>query len=232
MPEGESVQKMFAGIAGKYDRANHVLSGCVDYYWRQVLLNKARVIKPDVVADLATGSGDVAICLKKGLSPQTKVMGFDFCEPMLNEARRKADLERVNIPFSFGDCLSLPLEDESVDLITISFGFRNLEDRETGLKEFKRVLRPGGSLMILEFTQPYFWFAPFYFFYLKNILPTMAKWVTGNSDAYDYLADSIQQFPNRVELADELKQAGFHSVDSQALTMAIVAIHHGIKLRQ
>lgn len=232
MPEGESVQKMFAGIANKYDRANHVLSGCVDYYWRQVLLNKAKIIKPDVVADLATGSGDVAICLKTGLAPDTKVMGFDFCEPMLAEARTKSSRSGLDIPFAFGDCLSLPLEDNSVDLVTISFGFRNLENREKGLEEFLRVLKPGGSLMILEFTQPYSWFAPLYYFYLRNILPRFAKWVTGNSEAYDYLAESIQQFPNRKQLENEINSVGFRNVDSQALTLSIVAIHHGIKLRK
>jgi demethylmenaquinone methyltransferase/2-methoxy-6-polyprenyl-1,4-benzoquinol methylase len=231
MPEAESVQRMFAGIAGKYDTANHVLSGYIDYYWRNKLLEKVKKNNPAVVVDLATGSGDVAICLKKGLNSQTVVKGYDFCEPMLEEARKKAQRlpETSNMEFSFGDCLNLPIEDNSANAVTISFGFRNLEDRKKGLDEFYRILKPGGSLYILEFTQPYPIFSTLYYFYLKFILPKLAKFVTGNSDAYDYLAESIQQFPNRFDLEQELVDSHFTKVQSTPYTLSIVAIHQGTK---
>jgi demethylmenaquinone methyltransferase/2-methoxy-6-polyprenyl-1,4-benzoquinol methylase len=231
MPESNSVKRMFAGIANKYDRANHILSGFVDFYWRKVLLKHAKLLNPKIVADLATGSGDVAICLKKGLHEQTIVNGYDFCEPMLIEARDKAKASSAtaNILFRFGDCLNLPIDDNSVDLITISFGFRNLEDRKLGLQEFKRILKPGGQLMILEFTQPYPWFAPIYYKYLQNVLPKIAKIVTGNSDAYDYLAESIQEFPNKNELKIEIEEQGFLEVDFHPLTLSIVALHKATK---
>ena len=128
-----------------------------------------------------------------------------------------------------GDCLNLPFEDESFDLVTISFGLRNLADREKGLSEIHRVLKPKGRLIVLEFTQPYWWFRPVYYFYLRLILPWLARLVTGDRDAYLYLGTSITNFPNRHELIGEIEEVGFGQVRAQPMTFSIVALHHGIK---
>lgn len=224
---------MFAGIAGRYDVANHLLSGGIDFYWRHVLTRKVRRRGPKEVADLATGSGDVAFKLRDRLGPDVPVTGLDFCEPMLDEARAKrtAKPEYADIEFRFGDCMELPLPDASVDAVTISFGVRNFEDRQRGLKEILRVLRPDGRLFVLEFSQPDRWFRPIYYFYLKYILPRVAALATGDKSAYDYLAGTIENFPTREALAGQLKLAGFESVEATGLTFSIVAIHEARKAK-
>ncbi len=221
---------MFAEIAGRYDRANRVLSGCVDRYWRWRVIRKIAKMHPDTVLDLATGSGDLAIALAKKLSADSEVIGMDFCEPMLEQARMKAKKTHAaaKLSFCWGDGLNLPLDNASMDAVSIAFGFRNFEDRHRGLLEMKRVLRPGGSLFILEFSQPYFWFKPFYYLYLKWMLPRLAGWLTGRSDAYDYLAGSIASFPDVASLSKEIQSAGFSKIQSTRLTFGIVAIHQAV----
>ena len=186
----------------------------------------------DHVLDLATGSGDVLFALRDGLPHETAITGVDFCEPMLEEARNKREvkgLDEDSNKFLWGDCLSLDFPDNSFDLITISFGLRNLADREKGLKEMNRVLKPGGRLIVLEFSQPFFWFRPFYYFYLRLILPWMARLVTGDRDAYLYLGSSISAFPDRFGLVKEFENAGFEKIRFTSLTFAIVALHLGYK---
>jgi len=226
MPEGKAVQSMFAGISSRYDRANHWLSFGMDFLWRRRLVQEVARHNPQRLADLATGSGDVAFALKAGI-PQLDVVGLDFCQPMLDEADRKQDRfpEEEKIHFRFGDCLALPLETESQDAVTIAFGLRNLEDRMKGLAEMKRVLKPGGVVCILEFTQPYFWFSPFYYFYLKGILPVLARLLTGNRSAYEYLGGSISSFPGRASLSRQLSSAGFVHPRAIPMTFSIVALH-------
>ena len=134
---------------------------------------------------------------------------------MLEEARCKRDakgLDETPNKFLWGDCLSLDFPDNSFDLITISFGLRNLADREQGLKEMYRVLKPGGRLIVLEFSQPFFWFRPLYYFYLRLILPWMARLVTGDREAYLYLGSSISAFPDRFGLVKEFENAGFEKI--------------------
>jgi len=231
MPEGKSVSRMFAGIAGRYDLANHLLSGGIDFYWRRVLTKIVQRRKPRDVVDLATGSGDVAFKLRDRLGEDIPVTGLDFCEPMLEQARakRRQKTSYENIQFSFGDCMELPLADNSVDAVTISFGVRNFEDRQKGLREILRVLRPGGRLFVLEFSQPDPWFRPFYYIYLKYILPWVAAIATGDKSAYDYLAGTIENFPTKRALAEQLQLAGYDSVKATGLTFSIVAIHEANK---
>jgi demethylmenaquinone methyltransferase / 2-methoxy-6-polyprenyl-1,4-benzoquinol methylase len=227
MPEAEAVRSMFGDIAKRYDLANHLLSGGMDFWWRHVLVRKVKQANPSRVVDLATGSGDVAFALKGKLGTEVEVRGLDFCQPMLDEAERKRDEKSPvpEIPFGIGDILDLPLEDNSIDVITVAFGIRNLEDRPRGLKEIRRSLRPGGTLFILEFSQPYGWFRPIYYFYLKYFLPTIAGWITRKPEAYDYLGDSIEGFPSRQKLLGELQDAGFNNLNATPLTLGIVAIH-------
>ena len=231
MPEGKAVSQMFAGIAGRYDLANHLLSGGIDFYWRRVLTRKVKAFGPQEVVDLATGSGDVAFKLRDRLGPKVPVTGLDFCEPMLDEAREKKKNKGsyADLSFEFGDCMSLPLSDNSADAATISFGVRNFEDRQKGLKEILRVLRPGGRLYVLEFSQPDRWFNPIYYFYLKFILPWVAAIATGDKSAYDYLAGTIENFPTKEALSEQLTLAGFDTVGAEGLTFSIVAIHEACK---
>ena len=231
-PDPEAVRATFESVAPRYDLANHFLSGGIDFYWRKKLVRLAAEQTCDDVLDLATGSGDVLFALRDGLPHETAITGVDFCEPMLEEARNKREvkgLDEDSNKFLWGDCLSLDFPDNSFDLVTISFGLRNLADREKGLKEMNRVLKPGGRLIVLEFSQPFFWFRPFYYFYLRLILPWMARLVTGDRDAYLYLGSSISAFPDRFGLVKEFENAGFEKIRFTSLTFAIVALHLGYK---
>lgn len=228
MPIGKNVQSMFSGISGKYDFANHFLSGGVDWYWRTKLVNAVKRHGPTAVADLACGSGDVSLALRKNLSTDIPIQGLDFCEPMLDVARGKLEKRKLpgELSFAFGDCMDLPLEDESVDAVTIAFGLRNFEDRHKGLTEMRRVLkRDHGALFVLEFTQPDPWMKPIYAPYLKYVLPHLARLTTGDKAAYDYLAGSIEEFPDKESLSQEMRTAGFTDVKAFGLTGSIVALH-------
>lgn len=224
---------MFAGISGRYDVANHLLSGGIDFYWRHVLARRLKACKPSNIVDLATGSGDVAFKLRDYLGPKVSVTGLDFCEPMLEKAREKKKRRETysDLEFKFGDCMQLPLPDASVDAVTISFGLRNFEDRKRGLAEILRVLKPGGRLFVLEFSQPSRWFRPFYYIYLKYILPVVAAIATGNKSAYNYLAGSIENFPSKESIAEQLKTIGYADVKAEGLTFSVVAIHNALKSR-
>jgi demethylmenaquinone methyltransferase / 2-methoxy-6-polyprenyl-1,4-benzoquinol methylase len=231
MPEATAVNRFFSAIAPGYDLANRVMSSGVDVLWRHHLAKRARISLPEDALDLATGSGDVAFTLAKKVPSLKRITGLDFCQPMLEVARSKLKKRPLPIAISFeqGDCLSLPYADESFDLVTIAFGLRNLEDRHLGLKEMLRVLRPGGKLLVLEFTQPDRWIRGPYYWYLKNIIPRISGALTGNADAYHYLSSSIEGFPTQEAIADELKVAGFHPVTHRGLTCSIAAVHEGQK---
>lgn len=228
MPEANAVRGLFSSIAGRYDLANHFLSGGIDWYWRRRVVAEVRRTNPKLVVDLATGSGDLAFALSSALGPETRVLGLDFCQPMLDQAMVKRQRRKwsYDLSFEWGDCLDLPLADDSADAVTIAFGLRNLADRDKGLREMHRILRKGtGRLVVLEFTQPERWFRPFYYLYVKSLLPTMAAMLTGRKDAYEYLAGSIEAFPDRPQITAEIEAAGFSAVQARGLTASIVAIH-------
>ena len=232
MPDPVAVNSMFGRIARRYDAANHLLSGGIDHWWRRRLVRVVGKGMPARVLDLATGSGDVAFALARALPRSTAITGMDFCKPMLDEAElKKASLprEHQNVIFRQGDALSLPLPDGSVDAVTISFGLRNMEDRHRALSEMRRVLIQGGHVHVLEFSQPHRWFRPFYRFYLRHIMPRLAKAVTGDKAAYDYLCGSVETFPSHSELSTEIKDAGFFSVNVVRMTFGIVALHTATK---
>ncbi|MBU63831.1 MAG: ubiquinone biosynthesis protein [Opitutae bacterium] len=231
-PDPDAVRATFEGIAPRYDLANHLLSGGLDFLWRRRLIREAKASRPSEVLDLATGSGDVALALREALPAEVKVTGLDFCPPMLAEAERKrisVGCSRDSLRFVHGDCLSLDFPDSSFDLVTIAFGLRNLSNRVLGLSEMHRLLRPGGRLLILEFSQPFFILRPFYYLYLRGFLPLFARLVTGDRKAYEYLGSSISGFPDRFGLAEELRQANFGKVNFFSLTGAVVALHLGEK---
>jgi demethylmenaquinone methyltransferase/2-methoxy-6-polyprenyl-1,4-benzoquinol methylase len=231
MPEARAIKEMFSGIAPRYDLANHVLSFGQDFGWRRRLVEAVVAAQPKTVVDLCTGSGDVAFALKKRLGPAVEVRGLDFCAPMLAMARQKqaehpwAD----KIIFAAGDCLNLPLADNSVDALTIAWGLRNLEDRARGLREMHRTLRPGGRLFVLDNSQPEGWTKPFCRFYMNIVLPPLGGLLTGRPRAYRYLATSSAGFPGRAALAEEMAAAGFGQVRQEALAFGSVALHEAVK---
>ncbi len=219
---------MFGRIAHRYDLANRVLSCGIDIYWRIRLVSAVRDTHPKDVLDLATGSGDVAFALARGLSPGVCILGVDFCAPMLVEAEAKRALIKgsgARVEFKQGDALALPLPDGGFDAVTIAFGLRNMADRPKCLSEIRRVLRPGGRLFVLEFSQPWRPVRPFYSFHLRHVVPRLAGLLTGDRGAYEYLGDSIGGFPGRAGLSAEILGAGFASVTSFGMTMGIVALH-------
>jgi len=231
MPDPIAVNSMFARIARRYDVANRLLSGGVDVWWRRRLVAAVRRHNPLAILDLATGSGDVAFALGKGLPPEVRITGMDFCQPMLDEAviKQQSSGGLSNIVFAQGDGMALPLADASFDAVTISFGLRNMADRHRALGEMHRVLRSGGRLFVLEFSQPYRWFRPVYFFYLRRILPAIAAVVTGDRGAYEYLCGSIEQYPSHEAMSAEILRAGFSSVTVTRMTFGSVALHAAAK---
>ena len=230
-PRSETVERTFAGIAPRYDLANHLLSFGMDFSWRRRLVRSCLAAHPSEVLDLATGSGDVAFALGAALPSKSEIIGLDFCQPMLDQAiiKSKDRGSPSNLKFLLGDCLDLPFAEEAFDAITIAFGLRNLEDRARGLSEMLRVLRPGGRLLVLEFSQPFLLLRPFYFLYLRAALPALAWLITRDRKAYQYLGSSIHGFPDRRGLTKEFLEAGFDKVKVTALTGAIVALHSAEK---
>ncbi len=231
MPDPVAVNSMFSRIARRYDVANRLLSGGTDVWWRRKLVRSVAATAPRDVLDLATGSGDVAFALGRRLPPSTAITGMDFCQPMLDEAEIKKRQAGgfTNLTFQPGDGLNLPAADASFDAVTLSFGLRNMADRARALAEIHRVLRPGGHLFLLEFSQPYGWFRPFYYFYLRRILPILAAAVTGDRSAYEYLGGSIETYPGHAAMTAEILRAGFAEVNVTRMTAGIVALHQATK---
>lgn len=232
MPESAAVNSMFGRIARRYDVANRVLSAGLDTRWRRRLVDAVRRAKPGNVLDLATGSGDVAFALWRALPRDARILGMDFCKPMLEIAERKkaaaGGKTLSNLRFEVGDGLALPLPDRSFDAVTIAFGLRNMEDRHRSLSEMKRVLRPGGRLFVLEFSQPVRWLRPPYFLFLRHLLPRIAGWVTGDPSAYAYLGRTIEDFPAPADISAEISAAGFRVVSAAPMTFGVVALHQAV----
>jgi demethylmenaquinone methyltransferase/2-methoxy-6-polyprenyl-1,4-benzoquinol methylase len=223
------VRAMFGRVAHRYDLANHLLSANIDRHWRAHTVRRVRdvLLRPDArVLDLACGTGDLLIALERAAGRQ--LIGSDFCHPMLTGARAKLEKAVLRSVLVEADALSLPLRDASVDLVTIAFGFRNLANYRAGLTEMRRVLRRGGALAILEFSQPPNpAFAAFYNWYSRRVLPLIGGVLSGAVEAYQYLPESVRKFPDTQELAQMLSEAGFAPVEWEYLTLGIVALHIG-----
>ncbi len=227
----EYVRGMFGRVAGRYDLLNHLLSFQIDRYWRARTVAQTEEVlrRPDALAmDLCCGTGDLLLALRAAAHTQARVLGGDFCHPMLAEAQKKAAQRRVETPLLECDALNLPFADRSLDLITVAFGFRNFTNYRGGLQELNRVLKPGGILAILEFsTPPNPLFRALYRFYSMRILPAIGGMVSGDSDAYKYLPESVRKFPGAEALAAEMADAGFIRVRFTRLTFGVVALHIG-----
>jgi len=226
------VRGMFGRVAARYDLLNHLLSFNLDKSWRAHTVKRVADIltRPDAkVLDLCCGTGDVLLSLA-GRHSKAAIFGSDFCHPMLIEAQRKIAAQKVHSPLFEADALELPLASESLDLITVAFGFRNLTNYRHGLVELARVLKPGGVLAILEFSQPTNpVFAALYGFFSTQVLPRVGGMISGSRDAYTYLPESIKKFPGAEGLAEQMRAAGFAGVEFDRLTFGAVALHLGKK---
>jgi len=223
------VRGMFGRVAPRYDFANHLLSFNIDRYWRARTVARLRPVLEDPearVLDVCCGTGDLVVALER--ARRAPVMGSDFCHPMLVAAGRKIARRPNPSPLFESDALALPLPDASLDLLTTAFGFRNLANYEAGLREMRRVLKPGGTAAILEFSQPpNAAFAALYNFYSRRILPWIGGAVSGNRDAYTYLPESVRKFPSAAELVAAMRRAGFREAGYELFTGGIVALHIG-----
>ncbi|MFC5272046.1 bifunctional demethylmenaquinone methyltransferase/2-methoxy-6-polyprenyl-1,4-benzoquinol methylase UbiE [Adhaeribacter terreus] len=224
------VAQMFNSIAGKYDFLNHFLSAGVDIYWRKKAIALLQKSKPKQILDIATGTGDLAIEALK-VDPD-KVTGVDISEGMLAVGREKMQKKGLSnkIELLSGDSENLQFEANSFDAITCAFGVRNFENLEKGLSEMNRVLKPGGRVVILEFSKPTaFPMKQAYNFYFKNILPVFGKMISKDQSAYTYLPESVQAFPDGRSFLGILDKVGFKQTQWQSLTFGICSIYTAIK---
>ena len=225
------IRGMFGRIAPRYDLLNHLLSFNLDKHWRaRTVARVAEILnRPDArLLDLCCGTGDVLLALESRAG--RAVFGSDFCHPMLLEARNKIEARRFCSTLFESDALSLPLEDGSLDLITMAFGFRNLANYQGGLREMLRVLKPGGTVAILEFSQASNRaFRALYGFFSNRLLPRIGGLISGSPEAYTYLPESIRKFPNAEQLAEQMREAGFSRVKFERMTGGAVALHIGQK---
>jgi demethylmenaquinone methyltransferase/2-methoxy-6-polyprenyl-1,4-benzoquinol methylase len=232
------VQQMFTRIAPRYDFLNHLLSFSLDHVWRSRTARKFLPIlrRPDArVLDICCGTGDLAFALDRArrsavgdskVAQRAPVIGSDFVEAMLERAREKAAKGSCAAAFAAADALNLPFSDGSFDLVTTAFGFRNLANYEDGLREFARVLKRGGEVGILEFTEPGSGpMAGIFRFYFRHVLPRIGGAISGNSEAYEYLPGSVAKFPAPRELAALLEKTGFADIGIASWNFGSVILH-------
>ncbi len=223
----QEIEKMFDSVAPKYDFLNGFLSLGIDTLWRRKAVKKMVVDQPKYILDMATGTGDLAIEIAKQV-PQSKVMGVDLSKEMLNYGQKKLEKKQLTdrIELSVGDSENLSFEDNTFDASSVAFGVRNFENLDKGLTELYRVLKPGGKLMILEFTKPtIFPFKQLFNFYFKYILPTIGKFTSKDPKAYKYLYESVQAFPDRKQFVKILGDIGFTKNESYSLSLGICTIY-------
>jgi demethylmenaquinone methyltransferase/2-methoxy-6-polyprenyl-1,4-benzoquinol methylase len=221
---------MFANISARYDLLNHLLSGNMDKRWRNKVARMLRSGRGDRdrLLDVACGTGDLALTLFE--TTGARVIGTDFCRPMLEIAHAKATTQHRTVPFVEGDALQLPFPDDSFDGVTIAFGLRNLSSFEGGLKELLRVAKPSGAVVVLEFSKPVVpGFRTLFQFYFHRVLPLLGGALSGSKAAYEYLPDSVAKFPDQEQLALLMLNLGFADVKYLNLTGGIAAIHSGKK---
>jgi demethylmenaquinone methyltransferase/2-methoxy-6-polyprenyl-1,4-benzoquinol methylase len=211
---------MFGAIARRYDLANHTLSCGMDFYWRKRAANTVASWRPGKIVDLATGTGDLALALQKQL-PDAEVTGVDFLPEMLELAQGKGVRQTM-----LADAMKLPFPDDSFDCVTIAFGLRNMENWKGALAEMSRVLRRDGHLLVLEFSLPTISIVrTIYRFYLHRCLPLLGSFLTRKKSAYDYLGDSIEEFPSGCAMIDLIEASGFRHATLQPLSYGIVTIY-------
>ena len=222
--KASQVQAIFSAIARRYDLANHLLSAGLDFSWRRLAGDLVLQWQPERVLDVATGSGDLAQTIRRRC-PRATVVGADFCQPMLLAAAGKG------LPLLVAaDALCLPFADGAFDAVTVAFGLRNMESWPGALREMGRVLRPGGHLLVLDFSVPPAPLRWIYRPYLHYVLPTLAAFLTGEKAAYEYLGDSIEKFPQGAPMCDLIETAGFSSARCLPLSGGIVSLYTAERL--
>ena len=215
---------MFGSISRRYDLANHLLSCGCDFFWRKRAAAIVKGWNPNAIVDLATGTGDLALALAKAL-PKSEIIGADFSEEMLAVAKGKG-VPRVIL----ADALALPFADRSFDCLTIAFGLRNIKDWSVAVREMSRILITNGHVLIMEFSLPSMSILrSVYRFYLHRIMPIFGAVLTQKKTAYDYLGDSIEQFPGGDALLRLIEANGFRNAAAEPLTGGIVTIYAATK---
>jgi demethylmenaquinone methyltransferase/2-methoxy-6-polyprenyl-1,4-benzoquinol methylase len=233
--DAKAVQQMFAKVADRYDFLNHLLSLSVDRYWRRRAVNLLESLEPapeDACLDLCTGTGDMLFEVVRRL--RLAAVGSDFCHPMLLKASRKHQERALGSRVSLigADAETLPFRNSSFRFVTVAFGIRNVETLERGLFEIVRVLKPGGTAIILEFSTPVVpLFRNLFNFYFSYVLPKLGSWVSGTHGPYQYLPASVRRFPSQREFAGMLESSGLEEVHYRNLTLGIAALHWGQKPR-
>lgn len=231
LKHSKAVREMFSGIASRYDFLNHLLSANIDKRWRRLVAKKlADVLEnPEAkILDVACGTGDLSIELQK--NAKAKIIGTDFCRPMLSIASDKNEKNSLSIPYVEADGMNLSFADETFDAVTIAFGLRNFSNWKDGLIELRRVLKIGGKLAILECSSPVLpGFRQIFQFYFARILPRIGGAVSGSRGAYEYLPDSVSKFPDQKNLLRMMSEIGFSDVEYKNLTGGIAAIHFGVR---
>ncbi len=226
MQDPAFVHEAFAKISGRYVATNHVLSLGTDILWRRKVARLVREMKPASLLDLATGSGDLAMEIAK-LNPQTKIIGADFCEPMLEVARQR---KVPGVEWIVADAMNLAMPDATFDVVTVAFGLRNMASWPEAVREMSRVIKPGGHLVVLDFSLPTLpILRPLYRFYLHKMLPRIAGLITGQRGAFEYLSNSIEAFPSGPAMCELLNRNGLHSARAIPLNFGIASIYIGQK---
>ncbi|MBI5471703.1 MAG: bifunctional demethylmenaquinone methyltransferase/2-methoxy-6-polyprenyl-1,4-benzoquinol methylase UbiE [Ignavibacteriae bacterium] len=229
--EKQYVRSLFDSIAHRYDLLNHLLSGGIDFYWRRRAIGHLESLRPKKILDVATGTADFAIATMR-LHPES-VVGVDIAEEMLKLGRQKISkrsLDRI-ISLQSGEAEHLQFSTGSFDAAIVAFGARNFERLETGLAEMRRVLRPGGRIVVLEFSRPrVFPFKQLYFFYFRTMLPLIGRIISKHHEAYDYLPDTVMKFPEGDEFLTILTKAGFNDTKEDRLTFGVATIYVGTKV--
>jgi demethylmenaquinone methyltransferase / 2-methoxy-6-polyprenyl-1,4-benzoquinol methylase len=228
----QQVAEMFDKIAFRYDFLNRFLSGGIDVYWRKKAISELKEVNPLTILDVATGTADVAIMCCKYLTPE-RVTGIDISEGMLELGRKKIAKQMLNnrIELLQGDSETINFSSDSFDAITVAFGVRNFEDLRRGLKEMLRVLKPGGKLVVLEFSRPTSkLFQAACNVYMKFVTPTLGRLISKNRDAYQYLNDSVKAFPEGREFVNILNETGYSGTYFKTLSLGICTIYCGRKL--
>lgn len=227
----EQVTEMFDHIAGNYDRMNRFLSARTDIGWRKKAIRKFKKDNPQVILDVATGTGDMAIMAYKMLQPE-KIIGIDISTGMLELGRKKVEKEGLTdkITLETGDAETIKHRENTFDAVMVAFGVRNFENLEAGLQEMMRVLKPGGRLIVLEFSKPKRnMIKGAYNLYMKIVAPRVARWFKQNKDAYLYLGESAKAFPDRNLFTDILKKVGYTETGFEPLSLGICCIYSGRK---
>jgi demethylmenaquinone methyltransferase/2-methoxy-6-polyprenyl-1,4-benzoquinol methylase len=228
----KQVAEMFDNIAHSYDFLNHFFSFGIDILWRKKAIRILKKENPQYVMDVATGTGDFALeALRMGLDVK-KIVGVDISAGMLDIGRQKIEKKGLSdkIEMKLGDSEDLPFEDDSFDAYTVAFGVRNFENLEKGLTEMRRVLKPGGLGIILEFSKPkYFPIKQLYWLYSRKIMPFIGKLISKDNRAYTYLPESVQAFPEGVDFLTIMRKAGYKDTRKKALTGGIATIYLGRK---